>query len=891
METEAWAALHAGTPEVAVRAGTGALVQTLYLLRHPDGKLSETAARLLRVCTAADIPARTERQFGARALKDTDGERRADATTISTLGKQPLLLHTADGDTSFALGDVAGRALWARNAQGTVNCFEYEACSDGGRLLAITEVPRAGPERQREKFLYAPADDRYRHCNLVGAVTDHHDNAGTLQTRSISLTGELMALDRRVLCTKASLPDWAGNSEDELEPEVLTVTANYDALGAQLSQTNAVGVCTRVAYDISGAVSDTWFDDWPILRSSERRADGALLSQTAGNGVVEAFEYSERAGKLMRHRTARPVDHGQGALLICDLHYAYDPAGNLLSLDDKSVEPTWYRNEVTNGLRRYGYDTLYRLVTATGRERSQEKRNPQCYGSAVGRTWQRYKEQYTYDDGNNLICIHHDGGAGTRTRNMVVSTCSNRALVQGDGIDPDSGFLSGGLQKQLAGGKQLTWLADNQLQEVQLVVRGVDGKNDVERYHYAAINTRIRKVRTANTISGVQTIVTTYAGGCEVRRRLLDGKPNPLKHVAITEVSGGRFIDDRLAGKGFLRYVFSDHQGSCGGETDQYGKVVAREEYAPYGGTTGLDDEAAEVTDLMQRTYRHAGKECDASGLYKYGWRYYQSDVGRWLCADPGGLIDGLNLYRFNRNSPMRFVDSDGRSPTDSLEASASTSTGNDIPLLAGLTVEKQNKKVYRVDTRTLGEIKHAGGFTPYAKGESVVSGLRGRGFSTAITPHAALIWGGAIAHDGAKVHLYELTLQNTAAISFDDQKDLAVQGMMNGDKSTEFMMRAEVFVTETVPNNNIRLLEVFDKRAFKKETALMEDGVATTFARTVEFFAELAESVDDEGPGYPEIGLLKKHCDKIDGFIAEYEKGLKGPEVPKRPPSTLRFL
>ncbi|NCE83800.1 RHS repeat-associated core domain-containing protein, partial [Pseudomonas sp. Q1] len=84
---------------------------------------------------------------------------------------------------------------------------------------------------------------------------------------------------------------------------------------------------------------------------------------------------------------------------------------------------------------------------------------------------------------------------------------------------------------------------------------------------------------------------------------------------------------------------------------------------APYGGTTGCDEAATEVSRLAQRTRRYSGKELDATGLYYYGWRYYQPALGRWLSADPGGLVDGVNLFRFCTNNSINRTDWDGRMP------------------------------------------------------------------------------------------------------------------------------------------------------------------------------------------------------------------------------------
>ena len=69
----------------------------------------------------------------------------------------------------------------------------------------------------------------------------------------------------------------------------------------------------------------------------------------------------------------------------------------------------------------------------------------------------------------------------------------------------------------------------------------------------------------------------------------------------------------------------------------------------------GAERNRSQVQDL-----RYSGKERDATGLYYYGFRYYHSERGRWLNADPAGEVDGLNLYRMVRNNPISKVDDYG---------------------------------------------------------------------------------------------------------------------------------------------------------------------------------------------------------------------------------------
>ena len=45
------------------------------------------------------------------------------------------------------------------------------------------------------------------------------------------------------------------------------------------------------------------------------------------------------------------------------------------------------------------------------------------------------------------------------------------------------------------------------------------------------------------------------------------------------------------------------------------------------------------------------------SGLYNYGYRYYDPQLGRWLSRDPIGVKGGVNLYSFVVNDGVNWVD------------------------------------------------------------------------------------------------------------------------------------------------------------------------------------------------------------------------------------------
>jgi len=61
------------------------------------------------------------------------------------------------------------------------------------------------------------------------------------------------------------------------------------------------------------------------------------------------------------------------------------------------------------------------------------------------------------------------------------------------------------------------------------------------------------------------------------------------------------------------------------------------------------------------KRYRFTGKERDEeSGLYYHGARYYAAWLGRWLSADPRGMVDGTNVFAYARDNPLMYADPTG---------------------------------------------------------------------------------------------------------------------------------------------------------------------------------------------------------------------------------------
>jgi RHS repeat-associated protein len=107
------------------------------------------------------------------------------------------------------------------------------------------------------------------------------------------------------------------------------------------------------------------------------------------------------------------------------------------------------------------------------------------------------------------------------------------------------------------------------------------------------------------------------------------------------------------------RYQLSSHLKSATVEVDKDAKILTYEEYSPYGSTTYVG--TLSTLDLPKR-YRFTGKERDhESGLSYHGARYYAPWLARWTSGDPGGLVDGVNLYAYARLNPISYIDPGGK--------------------------------------------------------------------------------------------------------------------------------------------------------------------------------------------------------------------------------------
>jgi RHS repeat-associated protein len=108
----------------------------------------------------------------------------------------------------------------------------------------------------------------------------------------------------------------------------------------------------------------------------------------------------------------------------------------------------------------------------------------------------------------------------------------------------------------------------------------------------------------------------------------------------------------RTDGNGSAFY-HTDGNGNVTALVNGSGVLVAKYLYDSFGNTLGMWGALAAAN-----TQRFSSKEQDPrSGLYYYGYRWYDPNLQRWLSRDPIQETGGINLYGFVGNEPINKID------------------------------------------------------------------------------------------------------------------------------------------------------------------------------------------------------------------------------------------
>jgi RHS repeat-associated protein len=766
------AAAHAGTPSTAHFDALGRPFLTLAHNRvvcadHPlHNKVNESYATRVDL----DIEGNQQAVLDERRLPDPVGlplEEREQRIVMryayDMLGNR-IQQQSMEAGAKWMLNDVAGKPIRAWDSRGHHFSTVYDALrrpveqwvrgsfSDPDPLKPNSDPRTLNPADPRgllvDRIEYGeppegatPAElERAELLNLRTRILRHFDSAGLAisarldgngsPSEAYDFKGNLLRSTRRLARSTTDIPDWNQPAEPQLELERFEASSCYDALNRPIQSVAPRSSLGRGKVNVSQPVFneanlleavDVWLEQPtepagqlnPSLETPSKvgvlnidhDAKGQRLRIDYKNGTSTRYSYDPLTYRLTKLLTGQ----------VQNLHYTYDPAGNISHIRDDAQQTIFFKNKLVEPSNDYVYDALYRLVQATGREHLGQngKPIPHSYNDAGrvgllsadatgrfapndGQAMGTYSERYVYDAVGNFVQMQHRGDdpanpgwirrytynetslldETSRVSNRLSSTqLGNGVLTPAEVYDHDvHGNMLTMPHLQL-----MVWDYRDQLRLTQRQKVNDDGAEEIARhgertwYTYDASGQRVRKVTELANNGGIKE-ERIYLGGYEVYRsytgaskaRTIELERETLhvmdnnQRIALVETRTLTTNPDPKDPHQLIRYQQGNHLGSASLELDDQGQIITYEEYAPYGSTTY---QAVRSHTETAKRHRYTAKERDEeSELNYHGARYYAAWMGSWIACDPDCDRE-VNSYSYARCRVTLLRDSNGREP------------------------------------------------------------------------------------------------------------------------------------------------------------------------------------------------------------------------------------
>ncbi len=523
---------------------------------------------------------------------------------------------------------------------------------------------------------------------------------GSRHSQASLQPGEARASSHTCSCTQTAY-DTADRVTQVTYPNNRAVVAySYDEAGHQVKAESLWGTgLNEVFYDVNS------FDRF-----------GTPTVLTYGNGVTTERQFYDISHRLKRTHAYI------GSTSLMDNRYTFDKASNITNIYDQ-LNPA--NDPTNNGLENIQYDDLYRITSVDpgwqansiayqydglGNIKVNGEMGTSVYaydGSGHAHTQPHAvtavgSNAYTYDACGNMTTRN----TATYGNQSLIYDAQNRLIqVSADGNDVTFGYSAGGtrLWKKVNGQIKQIWLGGLYEEKDGKVLLHVSAAGQLvatfepETYLACLIE---NQPFFAGLWHGTQSAARGLFGGGTApltimglfllaaalmawrynRRRLYlvygittpRGSGLALRQIICTTMVG--FI--LLAGipqQAFAQtgpeydpvfyYYLNDHLGSSSIMLDRNGEVVQRYGYTPFG-----NERYQQTTQAFNISNRYTGQVLDEdTGLYYYGARYYDAELGRFIQADTTvpdpGFSQAFNRYAYVYNNPIKFSDPTGQFP------------------------------------------------------------------------------------------------------------------------------------------------------------------------------------------------------------------------------------
>nr|WP_162931213.1 RHS repeat-associated core domain-containing protein [Streptomyces sporangiiformans] len=655
---------------------------TSHFAYDEHGRLTEFTDALGRTthltCDQAGLTVEAVDPLGGRTRfeRDAFGRPVAETGPMNTMTRWEwttegnlIRLVRPDGANESWTYDAEGNCLSHTDAGGAQTHYEY---SHFDLLTARTE-----PDGARYRFEYNAQLQLTQVTNAHGLTWDYtYDAAGQLVAES-DFDGRIVGYER----------DAAGRLISRRTPLGEIIRYTHDALG-QLTRTEAGGRATDFTYDPAGQLVRALWPDGELTRTYDPA--GRLTAETV-DGRTLHLAY-DAVGQLVERRTP------SGVRTV----YTYDAAGQRTQLATAGrTLASAYDAAGRETSRRWGNAVhMYQSWDAVGRPLSRQLTAP---GGPVlppqDHTWrpdgaltmagdQRYTqdragrvtevrgpdwtESYAYDESGNQAEAHwpsgHPGAEAVGARTYEGTRLMSAGSVH---YEHDAGGrLTSRRRTRLSRRPdvwQYTWDAQDRLTSVTVP----DGT--VWRYRYDPFGRRIAKQHLSADGSSVleETLFTWYEATLveqssasvqwpSVQTLTWEFDEGGVAPVAQTDrytsaSAAASAPQDEIDARFYA--IVTDLIGTPTELLDETGTVAWRRSSTLWGSTTWNPDATAYIP------LRFPGQYHDLETGHHYNvHRHYDPETGRYLSADPLGLLPAPNPVAYVHN-PLTWADPLGLSP------------------------------------------------------------------------------------------------------------------------------------------------------------------------------------------------------------------------------------
>lgn len=346
----------------------------------------------------------------------------------------------------------------------------------------------------------------------------------------------------------------------------------YDEAGRVAQLRYPTGEVVETSFDTRGLVESVTGQldgsAWHYLTGASYDAAGQVTLQLWGNGRATSYDYRPDSLRLERLQVT-------GGLL--DLHYAYDPVGNVKGITDTVPAET----------TTFGYDERDRLVSAAGPYN--EGYDYSAMGNVLTRTVEGQARAYTYGE---TTVISPSVPPGMQPRMYLPLVMGGQASYPAVPY-PTTGQPFAALA--LSDGSQFAY-DENGNMTLRVVVSGTETTTYTQGF-----DPENRLAVVTDTVSGVVTCFAYDGGGARIWQTdgatttvtlgdLVEVETGPAGWVERTYYyAAGRRIAMRVNDgvNSGVYYLHTDHLGSTTLATNESGAAAGEQRYRPFGEARG----------------------------------------------------------------------------------------------------------------------------------------------------------------------------------------------------------------------------------------------------------------------------------------------------------------